>query len=157
MPRGPPQKERIAVRYFVLAAMALTVVATSSVAAKDIKVQMKNRGAAGSMVFEPSLIQASPGDTVTFVPTNPSHNAQTIDGFLPDGVAPTKGAMNKPVTLRVSKPGLYGIECQPHFGLGMVALVKVGTGASPNLAKAKLVKLPPLAQKRMAPMLAAAR
>lgn len=132
--------------------------AMSSVAeARDIKVEMKNKGAAGMMVFEPALVKASPGDTVTFVPTNPSHNAQTIKGMLPAGVAPSAGAMNKSFTLKVTKPGLYGIECKPHLGMGMVALIKVGDGASPNAAAARAVKLPPLAAKRMNPMLAAAK
>jgi hypothetical protein len=39
----------------------------------------------------------------------------------------------------------------------MVALVKAGKGAAPNAAAAAAVKLPPLAQKRMAPMLASAK
>jgi len=34
------------------------------------------------------------------------------------------------------KEGVYGYECKPHYGLGMVGLIVVGD-ASPNLAKAR--------------------
>lgn len=127
------------------------------VAAKDITVQMKNSGKAGAMVFEPAFVQAAPGDRVKFVPTDPSHNAETIANMLPPGVAPSVGAMNKEFVLTVSKPGVYGIKCKPHYSMGMVALVQVGKGPSPNLAAAKSVKLAPLAQKRMEALLAQAK
>jgi hypothetical protein len=39
----------------------------------------------------------------------------------------------------------------------MFALVKVGAGAAPNAATAAAVKLPPLAAKRMTPMLVQAK
>jgi len=32
------------------------------------------------MVFEPALLKNAPGDTVTFVPTDKSHNAESIKG-----------------------------------------------------------------------------
>ncbi|MEC3947916.1 pseudoazurin [Sphingobium sp. HWE2-09] len=120
---------------------------------KTITVEMKNKGAAGFMIFEPAFVQATVGDVITFVPTDPGHNAETIPGILPDGVPPSAGAMNKIFTLRLTKDGLYGIECKPHFGMGMVALVKVGRGKSSNAAKAMTAKLPPLAKKRMTTML----
>jgi pseudoazurin len=126
-------------------------------AAKDINVQMKNSGAAGIMVFEPSYVSANVGDTVHFLPTDSGHNAEPITGMLPDGVSEPAGAMGKEYVLTLSKPGLYGIKCKPHYSMGMVALVKAGKGAAPNAAAAAAVKLPPLATKRMAPMLASAK
>jgi pseudoazurin len=125
--------------------------------AKDINVQMKNQGAGGMMVFEPAFVQASPGDKIHFLPTDMGHNAQPIAGLMPDGVTEPNGAMNKEYVLTVSKPGLYGIKCLPHFSMGMVALVKVGKGAAPNAAAAAAVSLPPLAKKRMDPLLASAK
>lgn len=125
--------------------------------AKDITVQMKNQGTAGMMVFEPAFVQAAVGDSVHFVPTDPGHNAETIDGMVPEGVTEPAGAMGKEYVIKISKPGLYGIKCKPHYSMGMVALVKAGKGASPNAATASAVKLPPLASKRMAPLLAQAK
>ncbi len=123
-------------------------------AAKEIIVHMKNRGAEGAMVFEPGYVKAAVGDTIRFMPTDPSHNAETIATILPGGVAPTKGMMNKEMTLIVAKPGLYGIKCMPHYSMGMVALVQVGKVAPEQLAAAKAVKLPPFAAKRMTAYLA---
>ena len=125
--------------------------------AKDHVVHMKNSSAAGPMAFEPMFVKASPGDTIRFVPSDPSHNAETIPNMLPAGVSPSAGQMNKEFVLKVSKPGLYGIKCKPHYTMGMVALVQVGKGPSENLAAAQAVKLPPLAQKRMTGMLAQAK
>ncbi|PZU09771.1 pseudoazurin [Sphingomonas sp.] len=125
--------------------------------AKDITVQMKNQGTGGAMVFEPSFIQAAPGDKIHFMPTDMGHNAQPIPAIMPEGVSEPNGAMNKEYVLTVTKPGLYGIKCLPHFSMGMVALVKVGKGPSPNAAAAAAASLPPLAKKRMAPMLASAK
>jgi pseudoazurin len=122
--------------------------------AKDINVQMKNQGAEGVMVFEPSFVKASVGDVIHFLPTDPSHNAETMPDLLPVGAAPMKGLMNKEAVLKVTKPGLYGIKCLPHYAMGMVALVQVGAPSPADVAKAKAMKLPPFAAKRMTANLA---
>lgn len=124
--------------------------------AKDITVNMLTKGATGAYVFEPSMVKAAVGDKIHFKPSDPTHNAETIPGMVPAGVAPVKGAMGKELVLTVSKPGVYGISCLPHASMGMVALVQAGNGPSPNLAAAKAVKLPPLSAKRMTPLLAKA-
>ena len=72
---------------------ALALAATPA-AAKDVVVHMRNQGAAGAMVFEPAFVKAMPGDTIHFVPTDLTHNAETIPTMLPAGVASTKGAIN---------------------------------------------------------------
>lgn len=123
-------------------------------AAKDIVVHMKNQGADGAMVFEPSFVKAAPGDTIRFKPTDPSHNAETMANMLPAGATPVKGVMNKEMVLTVAKPGLYGIKCMPHYSMGMVALVQVGKVSAAELTAAKAVKLPPFAAKRMTAALA---
>lgn len=141
----------------VSAVAAFSLIAMPALA-KDITVQMKNFGADKQiMVFEPAFVSAAVGDKVHFVPTDMGHNAEPIDGMLPAGVVAPKGQMNKEYVLTVSKPGLYGIKCLPHFSMGMVALVKAGKGAAPNAADVNAAKLPPLAAKRMAPLLASAK
>jgi pseudoazurin len=136
---------------------ALILFAPTSVTAKEYVIQMRNRGTAGLMVFEPAYVAGAVGDTVRFVPTDPSHNAEPIPGMLPAGVTLTAGKINQAYTVKLTKPGLYGIKCLPHFGMGMVALIKAGKGAPANLASATAVKLPPLAAKRMMPLLAQAK
>ncbi len=138
----------------VVVAGLLIAFSAQSAMAKDIMVGMKTRGAGGMYVFEPALVKAAVGDKIHFVPADPTHNAEMIPGMMPAGVAATKGAMGKEFVLTVSKPGIYGVKCLPHMSMGMVGLVQAGKGPSPNLMAAKAVKLPPLAAKRMMPLLA---
>lgn len=125
--------------------------------AADHQVQMLNKGDKGTMVFQPDYIVAAPGDTVTFVPTDKSHDAESIKGMLPEGAAPFKGKMNEQITVTLEEEGVYGIKCTPHYGMGMVALVVVGNPV--NLDEAKTVKHPGRANKLFAELLeqAAAR
>ena len=138
---------------FFAASLSLGALAVPA-SAREIVVHMKNRGAEGSMVFEPSFIKAAPGDVIHFVPSDPSHNAETLPSMLPSGAKPMKGMMSKDVSMIVTIPGLYGVKCMPHYSMGMVALVQVGRVSPEALNAAKAVKLPPFAAKRMAAMLA---
>lgn len=119
-------------------AAALAAATSGGALAADHRVEMLNKGAKGAMVFEPDLITAAPGDTVTFVPTNPGHLAETVKGMLPDGAEAFKGKAGKEITMTVPVEGVYGVKCQPHYSMGMVALVVVGKPV--NLAAAKAVK-----------------
>lgn len=129
----------------LLAAALVAGVATPAMAGERV-VKMLNKGADGAMVFEPAYVKIAPGDTVRFVATDKTHNAETIPGMAPAGAAPFKGKINQDVTVKFTKPGVYGVKCLPHYSLGMIALVEVGKPG--NLAQAKAVKHPPLAQRR---------
>lgn len=122
------------------AMIALAALATAGIAnlagAAEIEVKMLNKGAEGVMVFEPSFVKAEPGDTVKFVATDKGHNAETIAGMLPEGVAPVAGKMGQDVSVTLDKAGVYGIKCLPHYGMGMVAMIVVGTPANQETAKA---------------------
>lgn len=108
----------------VLAALMLLAPITAHAA--EIEVQMLNAGAKGAMVFEPDYIEAKPGDVIVFKPTSKGHDVESIKGMLPEGVEPFKSAFNEEYRLTVTKEGLYGVKCTPHYGMGMVALIKVG-------------------------------
>ena len=108
----------------------------SAAAAAEIEVKMLNKGSDGVMVFEPSLVKIEPGDTIKFVSTDKGHNAETINGMLPEGAAPFVGKVNQDIAVSFDKPGVYGVKCLPHYGMGMVALVVVGTPANQDDAKA---------------------
>lgn len=137
-------------RTFALAA-ALGLVAAAA-QAEDYEVQMLNSGEDGLMVFEPSYIHVQPGDTVTFVPTDPSHNAESIPGMLPEGAEPFKGEINKEISVTFEEEGVYGVKCMPHYGMGMVGVVQVGEAT--NLEEASAVSHPGQAAKRMEAALA---
>jgi pseudoazurin len=122
----------------LIAAMAfgMAVVVAGTAGAAEHQVQMLNKGDKGSMVFQPALVRAAPGDTIKFVPTDKSHSAETIKGMLPDGAAEFKGKVNQEVTVTLDKEGVYGVKCPPHYGMGMVALIVVGQPVNAEQAKA---------------------
>ncbi len=124
----------------ILLAAALALAAFPAIAA-DFQVKMLNKGAKGMMVFEPDLIKVQPGDTVTFVATDPGHDAMSVPGMLPDGAQPFEGKIGKDVLVTFTQPGVYGVKCKPHYVMGMVAVVVVGD-AAPNLDAAKTAKNP---------------
>ena len=127
--------------------LAVAAFGAGIASAADVEVQMLNKGESGVMVFEPSLVQVQPGDTVHFVATDKSHDVESVKGMLPEGVEPFKGKMNENFDLKVTEEGVYGVKCTPHFPMGMVALVVVGDPSS-NLEAAKAVKNPKKAQER---------
>ena len=136
----------------IIAGAVLAMALASPAAAKDVQVKMLNNGARGAMVFEPALIKVAPGDTVTFVATDKGHNAEIISGMIPAGAAPFKGKMNQNLTVKFTKPGVYGYKCMPHYGMGMVGAVIVGDPAV-NAAQAKAVSHPGKAKQTFAQLI----
>lgn len=110
----------------LLAAVFAALLHAVPAAAETFRVEMRNRGEKGSMVFEPDFLAIKPGDSIKFVATHKSHNAASIDGMVPEGYAGFKGKINEEIEVTFDQPGYYGIKCSPHFGMGMVMLVKVG-------------------------------
>ena len=116
---------------------AAALLALASVAAAaEVEVKMLDKGTEGVMVFEPALVKIEPGDTVKFVATNKGHNAESIKGMLPEGATPFVGKINQEIAVTFDKPGVYGVKCLPHYGMGMVGLIVVGTPANQTEAMA---------------------
>ena len=132
----------------LLAVPALSLALSGAVLAAEHEVHMLNKGEAGMMVFEPAYVRAEPGDVIRFVPTDKSHNVESIKEILPEGVETFKSAINEEFSLTVTEPGLYGVKCTPHFAMGMVGLIQVGD-APANLDAAKTAKMPKKARERM--------
>ena len=88
------------------------------------------------MVFQPDLVQAAPGDTIKFAPSDKSHNAETIKGMIPEGAEGFKSTMNQELSVTLDQEGVYGVKCAPHYGMGMVALIVVGQPVNADEAKA---------------------
>ena len=85
---------------FKAAAVAALVLLATPAMAANFEVHMLNKGADGqAMVFEPALTKVAVGDTVTFVPTDKGHNAETIKEILPAGAEAFKGAIGNSGTL----------------------------------------------------------
>ncbi len=120
-----------------VAAMAILMGLAGPAMAAEVEVKMLNKGAEGAMVFEPALVKIEPGDTVKFVATDKGHNVESIKGMFPVDATPFVGKNGEDLTVTFDKPGAYGVKCLPHYGMGMVALIVVGTPG--NLAEAKAV------------------
>lgn len=138
----------------VLGALSLLILAPSPVQAEEHIVQMLNRSKASpdeTMVFEPGVVKAKVGDTVRFVLGDKFHNAEAISEIWPEGVEPLKGRVSEEAVLTVTKEGVYGVKCLPHYGLGMIALVVAG---SPDLEKLKAMKFTGRTEKRMLKLIA---
>jgi len=138
-----------------MAAAAVLAALTGTAFAADFEVRMLNKGAEGAMVFEPAFVKVNPGDSVTFVPTDKGHNVETIKDMIPDGATAFKSKMNETYKVTFDVPGVYGVKCAPHVGMGMVAAVVVGD-APANVEKVKAVKLPKKARERLDAALAGA-
>lgn len=134
----------------------MVVLATAAMAgplaAESFEIKMLNKGEEGAMVFEPAFVAAMPGDEIVFVSVDKGHNAETIKGMLPEGAETFKSAISKDFSVVLEAEGVYGIKCTPHFALGMVALIQVGSAA--NLEEAQTAKLIGKSKKRFEPLFA---
>lgn len=137
-------------RSLIAAALALT---TSAAFAADHQVQMLNKDSEGrAMQFEPAFLKIAPGDTVTFVSTNPGHNSESFADGIPEGAEAWKGKISQDITVTFDAEGLYAYKCLPHVGLGMVGLIQVGDSTD-NLEAVEAVKYPGKAKDRMAELI----
>ena len=116
--------------YKLLSAMFL-IGSSVSALAETIEIEMLTKNDAGDrMVFSEELVRAEVGDVIRFLPTDRSHNAQSVKGALPDGQKSFRGKQNKAVEYLVTETGLTAVICAPHQTMGMVALIVVGNDLS---------------------------
>lgn len=135
-------------KFGLIAAAAVLVTSAAPLMAADHQVQLLNKGADGVMVFEPGFVKVAPGDTVTFVPTDKSHNVETYKGLIPEGATEFKSKPNEQFQATFDVPGAYVVKCTPHAGMGMVALIQVGDKPA-NLDAIKTAKVPNPVRKRL--------
>ena len=136
--------------------IVLSFLFSISVTAKVWEVKMLNKsskkvnGKIQRMVFEPNLLFIKKGDSVKFIATTKSHNVQSLRGndARPKGAKKWKSKMNKDHTQQFNVAGVHGIECKPHFAMGMVGAVVVENANNLESFKANK-KLKGRAGKRM--------
>lgn len=144
-------------RKTLLAAGLLAGLTAAPAAAETIEVKMLNKNDAGDlMVYEPASVSIEPGDTVRFVAVDKGHNAQSIEGLIPEGADSFRGGINQEVEVTFEEEGTYVYKCLPHLYSGMVGVVKVGD-ATKNLdaVRKQVSNLPKQARDRLQPLLAA--
>ena len=129
----------------LLWASALLAMSCGMASAAEFEVRMLNQGTDSTMVFEPAFVKIAPGDKIRFIPTDRGHNIESIDGMLPAGAASFGTTNNEELTVTFDVPGVYGVKCKLHYGMGMVALVSVGDPQ--NVTQAEAVSHPGKAKK----------
>ena len=98
---------------------------TGFVNAKEHTVKLLTQGSNGKMmVFEPMFIKISVGDTINFIPSDASHNAQSFS--VPTEKSSFETPYGKPTKVTFTEAGAVLVKCLPHFALGMIAVVQVG-------------------------------
>jgi pseudoazurin len=143
-------------RLIVVAGLAAALVAPAL--AKTVEVKMLNKGTQGGfMVFEPAFVKIAPGDSVSFVPTDPAHDVVSLPDIAPKGAQAFTGQIGKPLTVKFTAEGLYGYKCAPHVSMGMVGLIQVGKAANKADAATAAAKMPGLAKTKMTGLIAAAK
>jgi pseudoazurin len=125
--------------------------------AETVEVEMLNENDAGDrMVFGQELIRAEVGDVIRFVPTDRSHNAQSVKDALPEGQEAFKGKTNNEVEYLVTETGLTAVVCLPHQSMGMVALIVVGNDVS-NAQQVLDARIPGKGKDKIAALVAEAQ
>ncbi|MEM9440586.1 MAG: pseudoazurin [Pseudomonadota bacterium] len=112
-------------RFFKVAMTIVPFILGTAALAADHEVQMLNKGPDGqTMWYDPAILVAEPGDTITFLPTKKGHNSESM--LVPEGAEEWKSRMNKEITITVESEGVYAYKCTPHFGSGMIGFIVVG-------------------------------
>ena len=134
----------------LLTSAAVIVALGTMASAETFEVKMLNKGEGGRMIFEPAALRIAVGDTVKFLATDKGHNAESIEGMMPEGAAVFASKINEEIEVTPTKPGFYGVKCKPHFAMGMVMVIAVGDddvdadsfleGKMPKKAKASFEK-----------------
>ena len=108
-------------------AAALSTLIAGSAFAEVHEVQMLNKTDDSRMAFDPAFLQISEGDTVKFLASDKGHNAETIKGMIPKNATHFAGKINEEIEVKFDTTGIYGIKCKPHFAMGMVMTIAVGS------------------------------
>jgi pseudoazurin len=129
-------------RLISIAITALLGGSPFAVAAEEFQILMLNAAtdnAQHTNIFSPDILRVQVGDTVTFIPTDDGHNSASKRGMLPEGAEPWNSPMNEEFSVTFTVAGVYGYVCLPHYEMGMVGLIVVGSDFS-NLEDAKHVR-----------------
>ncbi len=106
-------------------AISLLLLLPCLVAAKQHQVKLLTADASGqTMIMEPEYLKIAVGDSVEFVPSDVTHNAQSM--LSPKGAEPFNTAMGQTAVVKFSQEGAYLYKCTPHFALGMIGIIQVG-------------------------------
>lgn len=101
---------------------------SGSAFAANHEIKMLNSNEHGSMMFEPMVLKANVGDTVTFKAVNKSHFVQSR--AVPEGATKFASEEDQEITITLDKEGLYVYTCPVHRAMNMNGIIQVGNDLS---------------------------
>jgi len=97
-----------------------------SAVAEEHTVNLVTTGSDGQMmVMEPGFIKIKVGDSIKFIPSDITHNASSFIG--PQTSKAFSTGLGKIESIKFETEGVYLYKCDPHFMIGMIGLIKVGS------------------------------
>lgn len=122
-------------RIRIFSILLATFLAAPSSYGAEFTVNAVTTGTNGEMmVFSPGYLKVEVGDTVNFMPSDASHNAESFVSPSPETAFVT--ALGEDTRVTFSQEGVYLYKCTPHFVLGMVGVIQVGKAVNKNEALA---------------------
>jgi len=93
--------------------------------AKEHQVKLLTANSSGQMmIMEPEFLNIEKGDSVRFIPSDASHNVQSL--VVPEGGVTFNTRMGESVVIDFDTEGAFLYKCTPHFALGMIGIIQVG-------------------------------
>ena len=127
----------------IFSILLVTFLAAPSSYGAEFTVNAVTTGANGEMmVFSPGYLKVEVGDTVNFIPSDASHNAESFVSPSPETAFVT--ALGEGTSVTFSQEGVYLYKCTPHFVLGMVGVIQVGKAVKKNEALAVWKTMEPM-------------
>jgi pseudoazurin len=119
-------------KIMILLAIVVAIALNATAYAKNHQVKLLTSDANGqNMIMSPGYLKISQGDTVTFLPSDSSHNVESVS--LPLKAEKFSSPMGQKFSYTFDENGVYLYKCTPHFVLGMLGVIQVGDAK--NLAQ----------------------
>jgi pseudoazurin len=90
---------------------------------------------AQTRIFAPDILYIQPGDSVQWQNMT-SHDTVSIEGLVPEGAQPWRGAISENFGVTLTVEGVYAYVCEPHIGFGMMGVIVVGKPVNIDAAMA---------------------
>ena len=90
---------------------------------------------AQTRIFAPDILYIQPGDSVQWQNMT-SHDTVSIEGLIPEGAQPWRGAISENFGVTLTVEGVYAYVCEPHIGFGMMGVIVVGKPVNIDAAMA---------------------
>lgn len=120
--------------------IACLIAGTSLANAEEHTVKLLTSGVNGqTMVMEPAYLKINKGDTVNFVPSDASHNAQSVS--IPLAAKEFATPMGQEAKVLFNEDGIYLYKCLPHAPFAMVGLIQVGQAVNLDQVKKEALQL----------------